>query len=220
MCNIRDQRLWSSPNALATERRSALPPEREGSMHDISKLSSPPSPADGADRSMAGSIVDDAKETVSPTSGEGASKLDAALTDDVASVAKIDAVGSILEVVCRTTGMGFAAVARVTENRWIACSVRDEIAFGLQPGGELKVETTICHEILKVETTICHEIRQTREAVVINHVAEDDVYCRHPTPAMYGFQSYISMPIMLANGTFFGTLCAIDPRPTMLKTPE
>jgi signal transduction histidine kinase len=37
---------------------------------------------------------------------------------------------------------------------------------------------------------------------------------------MYGFQSYISMPIMLANSTFFGTLCAIDPRPTMLKTPE
>ncbi len=37
---------------------------------------------------------------------------------------------------------------------------------------------------------------------------------------MYGFQSYISMPIRRANGAFFGTLCAIDPRPARLKTPE
>jgi signal transduction histidine kinase len=105
--------------------------------------------------------------------------------------------------------MGFAAVARVTENRWIACAVRDGIQFGLQPGGELKVETTICHEI-----------RQSGEPVIIDHVAQDQVFCGHPTPAMYGFQSYISIPIVLADGRFFGTLCAIDPKPARLKTPE
>jgi hypothetical protein len=27
--------------------------------------------------------------------------------------------------------MGFAAIARVTEDRWIACEARDEIHFGL-----------------------------------------------------------------------------------------
>jgi hypothetical protein len=75
------------------------------------------------------------------------SNLDAALTADIASVAKIDGIASILEVVCRTTGMGFAAVARVTEDRWVACAVRDEIAFGLLPGAELNVKTTICDEI-------------------------------------------------------------------------
>jgi signal transduction histidine kinase len=128
---------------------------------------------------------------------------------DIAAIGRIDAVQSILEVVCRTIGIGFAAVARVTEERWIACAVRDEIAFGLVPGGELKVETTICHEI-----------RQSGEPVVIDHVAEDQVYCGHPTPAMYGFQSYISMPIRRADGSFFGTLCAIDPRPLRLKTPQ
>jgi signal transduction histidine kinase len=51
-------------------------------------------------------------------------------------------------------------------------------------------------------------------------VAEDADYCGHPTPAMYGFQSYISMPITLKDGTFFGTLCAIDPHPARVKTPE
>src|ERR1700734_3878203 len=128
---------------------------------------------------------------------------------DIESVRRIKAVPTILDVVCRTTGMRFAAVARVTEDRWVACSVLDEIDFGLKPGGELQVETTICHQI-----------RQCREAVVINHVAEDEVWRQHPTPAMYGFQSYISMPIILADGTFFGTLCAIDPRPARVNTPE
>jgi GAF domain-containing protein len=51
-------------------------------------------------------------------------------------------------------------------------------------------------------------------------VLEDDVFCGHPTPAMYGFQSYISVPIVLPGKRFFGTLCAIDPKPRMLRTPE
>jgi hypothetical protein len=42
------------------------------------------------------------------------------LEADVAAVGRVDAVPTILEVVCRTTGMGFAAVARVTEDRWVA----------------------------------------------------------------------------------------------------
>jgi len=37
---------------------------------------------------------------------------------------------------------------------------------------------------------------------------------------MYGFQSYISVPILLPGGSFFGTLCAIDPRPARLDAPE
>lgn len=121
----------------------------------------------------------------------------------------IDGVPAMLDTVCRVTGMGFAAVARVTEERWIACSVLDEIAFGLEPGGELKIETTICHEI-----------RQSRQAVVITDVSADEIYCNHHTPALYGFRSYISFPIFLRDGKFFGTLCAIDPEPRDLDRPE
>ena len=128
---------------------------------------------------------------------------------DLAAVIAIPAVPRILDVVCRTTGMGFAAVARVTEERWIACGVKDDIGFGLQPGGELEIETTLCHEI-----------QHAREPIVIDHVAADAVYCGHHTPARYGFQSYISVPIILPDGHFFGTLCAIDPKPAKLNTPE
>ncbi|NTS30112.1 GAF domain-containing sensor histidine kinase [Phyllobacterium sp. BT25] len=128
---------------------------------------------------------------------------------DIDAIARIDAVPTILDVVCRTTGMGFAAVARVTEDRWIACQVLDNIAFGLKPGGELEVKTTICDEI-----------RGSGQAVVIDEVSQDLVYSTHHTPQIYGFQSYISMPITLPDGTFFGTLCAIDPAPARLKNPQ
>ncbi len=130
-------------------------------------------------------------------------------SEDISAVRSIKAIPTILDIVCRTTGMRFAAVARVTSDRWIACSVRDDIGFGLKPGSELEIGTTICHEI-----------RQSGQAVIIDHVAEDPTFSAHRTPAIYGFQSYISMPIRLADGTFFGTLCAIDPEPHRLNTPE
>lgn len=128
--------------------------------------------------------------------------------DDIDAVSRLDAVNTILNVICQTTGMGFAAVARVTEDRWIACQVVDQIDFGLTPGGELEVVSTICNEI-----------RQTGQAVVIDHVAEDSSFSGHHTPLQYGFQSYISMPIIRQDGSFFGTLCAIDPKPAKLRNP-
>jgi signal transduction histidine kinase len=130
------------------------------------------------------------------------------LASSVAAVGALDVVPKILEVICRTTGMGFAAVARVTDERWVACAVRDEIAFGLTPGGELELGTTICNEI-----------RCSGEAVVIDHVAEDPAFRDHATPKLYGFQSYISTPIR-HRGEFFGTLCAIDPKPATLREGE
>lgn len=136
-------------------------------------------------------------------------RISADIFRDIEAVRKIPAVNSILEVICRTTGMGFAAVARVTDEKWVTCAVRDEINFGLVPGSELKLETTICHEI-----------RQSLTPVIINEVSEDPHFSSHHTPEMYGFQSYVSYPIIFKNGYLFGTLCAIDPKPAVLNTPE
>jgi len=131
------------------------------------------------------------------------------LDPEVEAVAKIGVVPAILDVVCKVTGMGFSAVARVTGDRWVACAVRDSINFGLQPGGELPLDTTICREV-----------RTKGQLVAIDDVAEDPTYRDHPTPRIYGFQSYISVPIRLKNGAFFGTLCAIDPNPAQVRKPE
>jgi signal transduction histidine kinase len=128
---------------------------------------------------------------------------------EVDAIKQIGAVPKILDVVGRMTGMGFVAIARVTSDQWICCAVRDNINFGLPEGGELQVETTICNEI-----------RQHGKTVVINDVQTDGVFYDHPTPAMYGFRSYISAPIILSNGMIWGTLCAIDPEPRDLSKPE
>lgn len=126
----------------------------------------------------------------------------------MAAIGRIEAVPRILDVVCRTTGMGFAVVARVTGDSWTACAVRDEIDFGMSPGDELPIRTTLCDQV-----------HNTGQAVVIDHVAEDPDFRDHRIPAQYGFQSYISVPIRL-NGQFFGTLCALDPHPARLKDSQ
>jgi GAF domain-containing protein len=115
------------------------------------------------------------------------------------------AIRAILEEVAAVTGMGFVAVARVTESHWIACQVLDQIDFGMSPGDELRVSTTICNDI-----------RESGNAVVIDNVSRDPKWQSHPAPALYGFKSYVSLPIILSDGSFYGTLCAIDPKPRKL----
>jgi hypothetical protein len=60
------------------------------------------------------------------------------LPRDIAAVAQLQAVPILLDVLWETTGMGFTAVARVTEKSWTLCAVRDLIDFGLEPGGQLE----------------------------------------------------------------------------------
>lgn len=124
------------------------------------------------------------------------------LTEQAIALGRDERLQAILRDICATTHMGFAAVARVTDCQWIACLVEDRLEFGLDPGDELKI-----HE------TICDEIRESGEAVVIDDASDDIKWSRHPVPVIYGFKSYCSFPVYLDDGTFFGTLCALDPDP-------
>ena len=49
------------------------------------------------------------------------------ISEDVEAISQMPMVPTLLDVICRTTGMGFAAIARVTQDKWVACGVRDEI---------------------------------------------------------------------------------------------
>ena len=131
------------------------------------------------------------------------------IAQDIAAIARIEAVPRLLRVLCETTGMGFAAVARVTDDRWVACAVEDRVAFGLTPGGELPVESTLCNTV-----------RHTDEAIFIDHASQDEVYCTHHTPRIYKIESYASVPIKLSGGEYFGNLCAIDARPHKVREPK
>ena len=128
---------------------------------------------------------------------------------DVAAVKRLQPVPTLLEVLCEATGMRFAAVARVTEKTWTACVVKDAIDFGLIPGGHLDLETTLCIES-----------KRSRQPIVIEHASADPRYRNHHTPKLYNIESYVSVPIILANGRYFGNLCAIDPAPAKVADPK
>jgi signal transduction histidine kinase len=137
-------------------------------------------------------------ETVFISPGESV----ADIASDISAVGRIEALPTILEVLCDLTGMRFAAVARVTETSWTACAIKDSISFGLPVGGQLPVETTLCLES-----------KHLNEPIAINNASADAKYCNHPTPRLYKIESYVSVPIVLKSGRYFGNLCAIDPEP-------
>jgi GAF domain-containing protein len=128
---------------------------------------------------------------------------------DVAAVANLSAVPKLLEILCTVSGMRFAAVARVSDESWTACAVRDGIEFGLAPGVQLDLKSTLCFES-----------RAARIPIVIDRASTDPRYRDHHTPRTYGIESYISVPILLPGGRYFGNLCAIDRQPANPSDPR
>lgn len=123
----------------------------------------------------------------------------------VDEIEAISAVPKILETVAAMTGLRFVCIAHVTDDSWTACAVLDKLDFGLTPGAQLDVTTTLCEEV-----------RDCGRAVIIDSVQESDRYRDHHTPRIYGFQSYFSIPIFRTDGSYFGTLCGLDPEPARL----
>lgn len=128
---------------------------------------------------------------------------------DVQAVQSISQIPTILNICRQVSGLRYAVVARVTADRWMNCASSDKMEFGLLPGEELDVSTTLCEQV-----------RSEGQMITINDVMHDAVYRTHQTPAIYGFRSYISVPINRKDGSFFGTLCAIDTEPKDVDTEE
>ncbi|MFC0134557.1 histidine kinase [Massilia eurypsychrophila] len=135
--------------------------------------------------------------------------MNTSISTDIASVQTVSAVPTILRVVAETTGMRFVCIARVDAETWTTCAVLDELGFGLEAGDELDIATTLCREV-----------REGNQLIVIDKASEDGKYCAHSTPRRYGFESYISVPVYRPGGEFFGTLCALDPRPLRVSDPK
>lgn len=128
---------------------------------------------------------------------------------DIASIGKMESIPLILSLVKATTGLRFAAVARVTTSRWVACAVDDSIGLELAVGSERLTAETLCGQV--------HDLR--RSLVFGSGFAElsrlgYEAVAPSDLPAV---QSHISIPIITANGELFGTLCALDVMPVTLN---
>lgn len=128
---------------------------------------------------------------------------------DIETILSSDTIGVILETVMLATGVRFAAIARVTQDRWVACRTVDEIEFGLRAGDEIDISSTFCQTV-----------RDTSQSVIFEDVETDEVYCDHPIARQFGIASYASIPIFRSDESFFGTLCAIDTEARSLKQPR
>jgi len=103
----------------------------------------------------------------------------------LAAFALMDAVPSLLKVLCEMTGMRVAVVARITDNTWTACAVKDEAHFGLRPGMQFPVDMTLFFDSCA-----------SRAPIVIEHASADPRYCDHEAPRRYRIESYISVRII------------------------
>ncbi len=114
-----------------------------------------------------------------------------------------------MRVIAETTGMRWVCVAKVTADKWTLCAVHDGLALGLVPG-----------DCLAIEDTFCDQVRKTNKGVVIDSVSDNPAYLEHPITKMFGFQSYFSLPVYRADGTFFGTLCGLDHKTVRVSDPK
>jgi signal transduction histidine kinase len=125
-----------------------------------------------------------------------------AVSEAVAAIRRIEAVPTLLEVLCEITGMRLAMVAHISAKVWTVCALQDDLHLGITPGGPLAVRTNLGLES-----------QAARTPIVIEQASTDPRYMNHHKRGLYQVESYVSVPIFLPSGSYFGTLCALDPKP-------
>src|SRR5476649_1973118 len=102
------------------------------------------------------------------------SSMDEMKSNDVALVQSIASVPKIMRVIADSTGLRFVCVARVTEHSWTSCALLDRLGFGLVPGDELLLSSTLCDTV-----------RKQQESIIIDCVSVSADYQDHATPRQY-----------------------------------
>ena len=126
----------------------------------------------------------------------------------VAALARIDAVPTLLKVICVMTGMRLATVISATGGAWTALAIRDGLCLGLVPGERLKFL-----ENIGLDDQISHV------PIVIERASGDSPYGT-PYSSTAPFESFMAVPIILGNGRFFGSLCALDTDAVEVREPR
>jgi diguanylate cyclase (GGDEF)-like protein len=111
----------------------------------------------------------------------------------------------------RKLGFGLWMVTRTVGDDWIVLQTEDH-HYGVEPGTVFRWADSFCSRMV--------EGKGPRIAPRSNEVAE---YVNAPIGRQVEIKSYVGLPLVLADGSLFGTLCAIDPSPqpdTILEERE
>ncbi|MDP8984576.1 MAG: ATP-binding protein [Pseudomonadota bacterium] len=130
--------------------------------------------------------------------------------DGIEAVAEIDRTHAmiLLAVLCDITGMRFAMVTRITGTTWAVCAVQDGLHLETRAG-----------EPLPFRTNLALERQVSRTPIVIERASSDPSYSKREGSDVYQIESYVSVPILLSSGHYFGNLCALDPKPAKVRNP-
>lgn len=104
-----------------------------------------------------------------------------------------------LQFLKQRLGFGLWMITRAEGDDWI---ILQTDGTGVDPGAVLRWRDSLCCEMVKNNGP--------RIAPDISAVA---AYRNRPITRQVPIQAYIGVPLMLADGSMFGTLCAVDPRP-------
>lgn len=125
------------------------------------------------------------------------------------AIAEIEATTEILKLVVRLTGMRFAAIAKFSDDDWVACSVNDQISLGIRTGESFPLEQSMCSNMIA-----------ERKTLYVPSISHDERYRSNISSQVYGFDSCISVPIFVHSDELFGALCVLDPSAQLDQSHE
>lgn len=112
------------------------------------------------------------------------------------------AINEYLDLVARLVGVRSVFVSQLTSSMMLVLDSYDDQGCAIPADGAVPLEETFCQHV-----------RATGEAVVIADAAHDVRVADVSTRQQFSIGSYLGVPLLLSNGTLFGTLCALDPQP-------
>ena len=113
-----------------------------------------------------------------------------------------DAFETTLRIMAQLVGVRSAFVAQLTSESMEVLGAWDDNGCGIRSGGTEPLEETFCQYV-----------RATGAPVVIPQAAEDPRVRNVATRVAYQIGAYVGVPLTVADGSLFGTLCLLDPEP-------
>ncbi len=113
----------------------------------------------------------------------------------------LEAAESVVEYFHRRYGYMASLIARTEDDDWVVLYVHDD-GYGVRAG-----------DVYRWSDTFCSRMYEGRAPMVVPDVSREPALREAPVARNLTIGSYVGVPICRADGTLFGTLCAIDPEP-------
>ncbi|MDH3403664.1 MAG: sensor domain-containing diguanylate cyclase [Acidobacteriota bacterium] len=112
-----------------------------------------------------------------------------------------EAASVVLRLLQENVGLGLWMVTRKEGDDWIVLTAQDRI-YGVQAGQVLRWSDSFCSRMVRG--------LGPRIAPIASQIA---AYAEAPIGRQMEIGAYVGVPLRRSDGTLFGTLCAVDPRP-------